>query len=88
MDKKGAYQYNLKKGVKVMKKEQILLTGLLFLLLVSTSFSSADDNADIEQVIKSSYFNGAFNDLDTESMRKGFHPEFAIFSVSGNKINR
>ncbi len=39
-------------------------------------------------MITSSYFNGAFNDLDTVSMRKGFHPEFAIFSASGNKINR
>jgi hypothetical protein len=71
-----------------MKKTQIILTGLLFLVLFSTSFLSADDKADIENVIKSSYFNGAFNDLDTESMRKGFHPDFAIFSASGNKISR
>ena len=71
-----------------MKKVQIMLTGLLFLALVSTSLLSADDKSDIEQVIKSSYFNGAFNGLDTESMRKGFHPDFAIFSASGNKISR
>lgn len=71
-----------------MKKALIILTGLLFLVLVSTSFLSADDKADIEQVIKASYFNGAFNELDTESMRKGFHPDFAIFSASGNKISR
>ena len=71
-----------------MKKVQIMLTGLLFLALVSTSLLSADDKSDIEQVIKSSYFYGAFNGLDTESMRKGFHPDFAIFSASGNKISR
>ncbi len=71
-----------------MNKVSIILRVLLFLVLISTSFLSADDRADIEQVITSSYFNGAFNDLDTVSMRKGFHPEFAIFSASGNKINR
>ncbi len=71
-----------------MKKVQIILFGLLFLVLVSPSLMNADDKAEIEQVIKSSYFNGAFNDLDTESMRKGFHPDFAIFSASGNKISR
>ena len=71
-----------------MKKKLFLLTGLLFLFMVSTSFLSADDKADIERVITSSYFNGAFNELDTESMRKGFHPDFAIFSASGNKISR
>ena len=71
-----------------MKKIKWMLTGLLFLAFTATNYLSADDKSDIEQVIKTSYFNGAFNDLDTESMRKGFHPEFAIFSVSGNKINR
>ncbi|MFC2167823.1 nuclear transport factor 2 family protein [Acidobacteriota bacterium] len=73
-----------------MKKVQIILTGLLFLVLVlvSTSLLRAEDKTDIELVIKKSYFNGAFNDLDTESMRKGFHPDFAIFSASGNKISR
>lgn len=71
-----------------MRKFSIILTGLLFLVLITASLSRADDKSDIEQVITSSYFNGAFNGLDTESMRKGFHPEFAIFSASGNKINR
>ena len=71
-----------------MKNARILLTGLLLLIFVSTPFLSADDKSEIELVIKSSYFNGAFNGLDTESMRKRFHPDFAIFSASGNKISR
>ncbi|MCJ7581074.1 MAG: nuclear transport factor 2 family protein [Candidatus Aminicenantes bacterium] len=71
-----------------MKKVSFILTGLLFLILSSTSILRADDKADIELVIKASYFNGAFNGLDTESMRKGFHPDFAIFSASGNKLSR
>jgi hypothetical protein len=40
------------------------------------------------KVIKSAYFNGAFNDLDTESMKKGFHPDFAIFSAKGKELGR
>ena len=71
-----------------MKKVSIILSVLFFLVLVSTTLLKADDKADIELVIKASYFNGAFNGLDTESMRKGFHPDFAIFSASGNKIIR
>ncbi len=62
--------------------------GFLFLTLFPTNFLMADDKADIERVIESAYFNGAFNDLDTVSMRKGFHSDFAIFSASGNKISR
>ena len=71
-----------------MKKLNFTFMGLLFLFLIFTSFIFADDNSDVEKVITASYFNGAFNDLDTESMRKGFHPEFAIFSARGNEINR
>ncbi|MEE8377858.1 MAG: nuclear transport factor 2 family protein [Candidatus Aminicenantaceae bacterium] len=71
-----------------MKKVQIILMGFLFLTLFPTNFLMADDKADIERVIESAYFNGAFNDLDTVSMRKGFHSDFAIFSASGNKISR
>ena len=71
-----------------MKKMNPILTGLLFLVIFSTFAFGADDKADVENVIKSSYFNGAFNGLDTESMREGFHPEFAIFSAKGNEISR
>ena len=65
-----------------------IITGLVFLVLFSTFVFGADDRIDVENVIKASYFNGAFNDLDTESMRKGFHPDFAIFSAKENEISR
>ncbi len=71
-----------------MKKMNPIITGLVFLAILSTFAFGADDRTDVENVIKSSYFNGAFNDLDTESMRKGFHPDFAIFSAKGNEISR
>jgi hypothetical protein len=73
---------------KIMRKLNPVITGLMFLALFSTFVFGADDRSDVENVIKSSYFNGAFNDLDTESMRKGFHPDFAIFSAKANEISR
>jgi len=54
----------------------IIVTVIVF--LVSSVPAGADDKTDIETIIKASYFNGAFNDLDTQAMRQGFHPEFAI----------
>ena len=57
-------------------------------LLIFSLPAGADDKSEIEAVIKASYFNGAFNDLDTVSMRQGFHPEFAIFSADGEKLGR
>ena len=72
----------------MMKKVSLIVFGLLFLTLVTTGILDADSKVDVEKVIQSSYFNGAFNDLDTVSMRKGFHPDFAIFSAKGNEISR
>jgi hypothetical protein len=71
-----------------MKRVNLIVFGLLFLALTATGFLSADSKTDVEKVIQSSYFNGAFNDLDTVGMRKGFHPDFAIFSAKGNEISR
>jgi hypothetical protein len=71
-----------------MKRVNLIVFGLLFLALTATGVLNADSKADVEKVIQLSYFNGAFNDLDTVSMRKGFHPDFAIFSAKGNEISR
>jgi hypothetical protein len=71
-----------------MKKVNLIACGLLFFTLVVATNLNADSKADVEKVIQASYFNGAFNDLDTVSMRKGFHPDFAIFSAKGNDISR
>jgi hypothetical protein len=71
-----------------MKKANMIFFVLLILVLIVTTSMNADSKADVEKVIKASYFNGAFNDLDTVSMRNGFHPDFAIFSAKGNEIGR
>jgi len=60
-------------------------------LLVFSSFILANDDAEViavKKVVKSSYFNGAFNKLDTEAMRTGFHPTFSIFSAKGKEISK
>jgi hypothetical protein len=74
--------------MNAMKKVSSIIFGLLFFGLIATGVLNADSKADVEKVIQSSYFNGAFNDLDTEGMRKGFHPDFAIFSAKGVEISR
>lgn len=71
-----------------MKKANVIFFGLLLLVLIATTSVNADSKAEVKKVIQASYFNGAFNDLDTASMRKGFHPDFAIFSAKGNEISR
>jgi len=71
-----------------MRIRSFAIIGTLVVFLLSSAPAGADDKADIETVIKTSYFNGAFNDLDTEAMREGFHPEFAIFSADGEELSR
>ena len=71
-----------------MKKKLTLLMTFLLITGFFTGILLADNQDDVKRVIEKSYFNGAFNALDTESMRKGFHPDFAIFSADGTKISR
>ena len=60
--------------------------GTLILLAAATCL--ADDVADVRQVVETSYINGAFNALDPDAMRDGFHPDFAIFWAEGEDIGR
>ena len=71
-----------------MRNRTSVIIATVVVFLISSIPAGADDKADIETIIKASYFNGAFNDLDTQAMRQGFHPEFAIFSADGNELKR
>jgi hypothetical protein len=71
-----------------MKKTTIIIWILVLTLLIFTNLFGWDSQAAVEKVIKSTYFNGAFNDLDTIAMEKGFHPDFAIFSAKGNELGK
>ena len=70
-----------------MRRQSICLLCVMLLSTLLLGHVFAADDADaIKRVIQKSYFNGAFNELDTESMRKGFHPDFAIFSAKGDAL--
>ena len=46
------------------------------------------DREKVIEVVERSYVNGAFNMLDTDAMKKGFHQEFAIFTPDGEEIKK
>ena len=67
----------------------ILSVGLLSIVVFA--FKSVDSTAEeeaVKKVILESYINGAFNDLDSEAMKNGFHKDFAIFSAKGEEISK
>ena len=61
-----------------MRIRTFVIIGTLVVFSALFGTAGADDKTDIETIIKASYFNGAFNELDTQAMREGFHPEFAM----------
>ena len=71
-----------------MKKILVIALSCMILMVLSGAVHAQDEKADVKRVIQESYFNGAFNDLNTEAMRKGFHAEFAFFSAKGKDINK
>ncbi|MCB9298783.1 MAG: nuclear transport factor 2 family protein [Lewinellaceae bacterium] len=67
----------------------VLLLTNLFAFTVSTfKDKNAKAEEEVKELILKSYINGAFNALDPEAMRAGFHPDFAIFSADGENISK
>ncbi len=73
-----------------MKKIILSIVVLLITELLTANLlaDSKDDISEIRNVINKSYFNGASNELDTKSMREGFHPDFVILSLDGTELRR
>ena len=75
-------------------KRKILFNLTLVLLVASLSaftfheVKEFEAEKEVKELILKSYINGAFNDLNPEAMRKGFHPDFAIFSADGENISK
>lgn len=76
-----------------MKKT--ILTLFSFVLIASIIFGfkvKADKKAEEVEAVKalvlSSYINGAFNELNADAMREGFHKDFAIYSAKGEEISK
>ena len=69
------------------------LTAVCLALILSVwAMAAAQDKTDpadeVRAVVEDSYINGAFNALDPDAMKSGFHPDFAIFSADGEKIKK
>lgn len=63
--------------------------GLLSIIIFA--FKSVDTTAEedvVKKVVLESYINGAFNELNAEAMKNGFHKDFAIFSAKGEEISK
>lgn len=73
------------------KLSLLVLAGILGLSTYAFLHHTAVDasqKAEVEAVVLKSYVHGAFNELNPEAMRKGFHPDFAIFSADGEKLSK
>lgn len=42
----------------------------------------------LKNMVEKTFVNGALNELNTEAMRQGFHPDFAILIAKDEKLNR
>ncbi|MBO3700015.1 nuclear transport factor 2 family protein [Roseivirga sp. E12] len=76
-----------------MKKTQITLIAAIVLVSASLAFTFKpyEDEAakeEVKELVLKAYVNGAFNELDVDAMRKGFHEDFAIYSPKGEAIGK
>ena len=60
----------------------------LSVLAVAVARDTTDAADEVRAVVEDCYINGAFNALDPDAMKRGFHPDFAIFSAGGEQINK
>lgn len=70
---------------------KILFTTALIFSLLAFAIKKTEEKANVDAVkelVLKAYVNGAFNELDAESMQAGFHEDFAIFSAKGEAISK
>lgn len=65
----------------------VVLITVVLAFSVKESERKAETDA-VKELVFNSYINGAFNKLDAESMAKGFHEDFAIYSAKGEAISK
>ena len=75
-----------------MRKTVFTILGTLAIAgLFAFTYAEVKETAaekEVKDLILKSYVHGAFNELNPDAMRKGFHPDFAIFSADGESIKR
>lgn len=68
-----------------------VLTALLIFGTLAFTVTEVQETAaekEVKELILKSYVHGAFNELNPDAMRNGFHPDFAIYSAKGEEINK
>ena len=76
-----------------MKKTQIIILAIALVAVSGFAFTakrSANEAAveEVKTLILEAYVHGAFNELNADAMRKGFHEDFAIYSPKGEAISK
>lgn len=73
------------------RKLTYLCLGVLSIAILSFTIEKINESkseAEVKALILKAYIKGAFNALDPDAMRMGFHPDFAIFSAEGEAISK
>ncbi|MEQ6166749.1 nuclear transport factor 2 family protein [Ekhidna sp. MALMAid0563] len=65
-----------------------VVVAICFFSFAPVSESNTENEEAVKKVVLESYINGAFNQLDAESMENGFHKDFAIYSAKGEEISK
>ena len=73
------------KNLIIMRKTVFTILGTLAIAgLFAFTYAEVKETAaekEVKDLILKCYVHGAFNELNPDAMRKGFHPDFAIFSA-------
>ena len=75
----------MKSNIKLLALSALVI--ILLFSFISTSSQQGEMEA-VKKVVFESYINGAFNELDADSMEEGFHEDFAIYSAKGEAIDK
>jgi len=75
----------MKATIKIFLISGILISTLAFAIKKSEEKENVDA---VKELVLKAYVNGAFNELDADSMQKGFHEDFAIYSTKGEEISK
>ncbi|MEP5613972.1 MAG: nuclear transport factor 2 family protein [Cyclobacteriaceae bacterium] len=70
---------------------KILLVSGILISTVAFSVKKTEERESekaVKELVLSAYVNGAFNDLDTDAMQKGFHEDFSIYSAKGEELSK
>lgn len=70
---------------------KILAFSLIVISATAFTFKKMEEGAEedaVKELVLNAYINGAFNKLDANSMAKGFHEDFAIYSAKGEAISK